>query len=226
MSLARQVWAVARKDVRAEWRTKESLNSALSFSVAILLLVSFVFEPSAETTREMAGGLLWLVFAIAAVLVLNRTFARELPNDCLDALVCAPLSGTALFLGKALGSFAVLLLVEGVSLPVFSVFYNIPWMHQAGPLALVLLLGTWAVSVVGTMFSALTVNLRLREVMLPMLLYPVLIPALLGAMELTNELLANRALAGDVLLWLRLLVAFDVVYTATAVMLIDAVLVE
>jgi heme exporter protein B len=102
MRFLRQTLTIAHKDLRAELRSKEALNASVSFAVVILLLFSFAFDPTAEQTREMAGGLLWIVFAFAGALVLNRSFSRELPNDCLDALVASPVSGAALFLGKAL----------------------------------------------------------------------------------------------------------------------------
>jgi heme exporter protein B len=216
---------IAAKDLRSELRTKEALNASVSFSLVILLLFSFAFDPSADQTREISGGLLWLVFAFAGALILNRSFARELPNDCLDALIASPISGGALFAGKAAANFLLLLAVEAVSLPVFGVFYNIRWWDQFWQLAGVLALGTWAMTVIGTMFSALTVNLRLRELMLPTLVYPVMIPALMSAIQLTTHLIGGQPLGGDVLVWLRLLVAFDVIFTALALSLVDTVLV-
>src|SRR5271165_1413505 len=119
MQFLRQALVIAAKDLRAELRTKEAVNAALAFSVLILLLFSFTFDPAEEVTREMSGGLLWIVFAFAGTLILNRSFARELPNDCLDALIAAPLSGAALFLGKALANMVLLLAVEAVCFPVF-----------------------------------------------------------------------------------------------------------
>src|SRR5512132_499964 len=139
----RQVFTIAAKDLRAELRTKEAINASFAFAVMILLLFSFAFDPSEETTREIAGGLLWIVFIFAGTLILNRSFARELPNDCLDALIAAPVSGAALFLGKALANFVLVLAVEFVSLPVFGIFYNVRWTAQLGSLLLVLALGTW-----------------------------------------------------------------------------------
>ena len=191
----------------------------------ILLLFSFAFDPSEEATREISGGLLWIVFAFAGALVLNRSFARELPNDCLDALIAAPISGAALFLGKAVANFLLLLAVELVSLPVFGIFYNVRWTSQFWELMLVLALGTWALTVIGTIFSALTVNIRLREVMLPMLTYPILVPALLGAMKLTTELVAGRPIGPETEAWLRMLIGFDLVYTAASLVLVETVLV-
>jgi len=225
MNFLRQVMVVAAKDLRAELRTKEALNGSLAFALVILLLFSFAFDPTGDTTREISGGLLWIVFAFAGALILNRSFARELPNDCLDALIAAPISGAALFLGKALANYCLLLAMEAVSLPVFGIFYSVRWTAQLPELALVLLLGTWALTVIGTMTSALTVNIRLREVMLPMLTYPMLVPALMGAMQLTMALIAGTPINKENVMWLKMLVGFDAIYTAVSLVLVETVLV-
>jgi heme exporter protein B len=225
MEFLRQVLVIAHKDVRAELRTKEAVNASFAFALVVLLLFSFAFDPESETMKEIAGGLLWIVYAFAAALVLNRSFARELPNDCLDGLVSAPISGAALFLGKALANYALVLAVELISLPVFGIFYSLNLMPFLPSLLLILALGAWALTVIGTMFSALTVNIRLREVMLPMMTYPILSPALMGAMRLTAALIQGQALDKDALVWLKLLVGFDAVYTAAALVLVDFVLV-
>jgi heme exporter protein B len=225
MEFVRQVLVVTAKDLRAEFRTKEAINAALAFAVVILLIFSFAFDPEEETTREISGGLLWVVFAFAGTLVLNRSFARELPNDCLDALIAAPVPGAALFLGKALANYVLVLAVELVSLPVFGIFYNVHWTVQFGGLMLVLALGSWGLTVIGTIFSALTVNIRLREVMLPMLTYPILVPALMGAMKLTADLVNGKPIGPDTAAWLRMLIGFDVVYTAASLILVETVLV-
>lgn len=226
LSFLRQSLAIASKDLRSELRTKEALNASLAFTVAILLIFSFAFEPTQEQTRLISGGLLWVVYAFAGALILNRSFARELPNDCLDALIAAPVSGAALFVGKAAANLALLLIVEAVSLPVFGVFYNVDWTARPGELALVLLLGTWALTVIGTMFSALTVNLRLRELMLPTLVYPLLIPALIAAVQLTAPLMMGQPLTAELAPWLRLLAAYDVIFTALALALAETALVR
>jgi heme exporter protein B len=221
----RQIFTIAAKDLRAELRTKEALNASLAFSVVILTLFSFAFDPTAEDLAVFAGGLLWLVYSFAGALALNRSFARELQNDCLDALICSPAPASALFLGKAFANYFLLLSVELVSLAVFAIFYDVRLTGKLGPLLLVILLATWAMVVIGTLFSALTVNLHMRELMLPVLVYPFLIPALMSAMILTSDLLAGVSLGGENLIWFRVLVAFDVVFTALAVVFIDVVLV-
>jgi heme exporter protein B len=225
MSFVRHVSVIVAKDLRAELRSKEAINASLSFALVILLLFSFAFDPTAEQTREISGGLLWIVFAFAGTLILNRSFVRELPNDCLDGLIAAPISSEALFLGKALANFLLVLAVELISLPIFGIFYNVRWTEQAGPLLLVLALTTWGLTVIGTIFSALTVNLRIRELMLPILVYPIMIPALLGAMEVTGPLISGKPLEGDLLTGIRLIVGFDIIFTALSVSLVDTILV-
>ena len=226
MRAVQQALQVARKDLAVELRTKESLNAAGAFAIVILLLFSFAFDPAAEETREIAGGLLWLVFAFAGALIFNRGFARELPNECLDALLSSQLSSPSLLLGKAVTNFVLLLVVEALSLIVFGIFYNMRWWLHFWELAGVFALGTWGISIVGAVFGALTVNLRLRELMLPVLIYPLLIPLLMAAIELTNILLGNGALTADNLLWARVLVVFDIVFTALALALAEVILVN
>jgi heme exporter protein B len=223
MKFLRQTLAIAAKDLRSEIRGKEAVNASVSFALVILLLFSFAFDLEPAVIREIAGGLLWLIFAFAGTLILNRSFARELVNDCLDALLASPLSGAQLFFGKCIANYVLIVIVEGISLPFFVIFYNVV-PQRLGLLFLVMLLGTWGITVIGTMFSAMTVNLRLRELMLPTLIYPMLIPALIGAIELSRVLISGALLA-DSLFWFRVLVAFNVIFTILALALVEIVLV-
>jgi heme exporter protein B len=222
----RQAFSVARKDLAVEARTKESVNAAGAFAVSILLLFSFAFDPASDTLRQISGGLLWLVFAFAGALVFNRGFARELPNECLDALLASPLSSASLLLGKALANLAMLLVLELISLVVFGIFYNVQWTSRPGELAAVCVLATWGISVIGAVFGALTVNLRLRELMLPVIVYPLLIPLLIAAIELTNAVLFGKQITPNDLLWGRILVVFDIVFTTLGMVLADTILVN
>ena len=225
MTFLRQALAIAGKDLRSEVRSKETVNASLSFALVILMLFSFAFDPSSEQVREIAGGLLWLVYAFAGTLILNRSFARELVNDCLDALISSPASGAQLFFGKCLANYLLLMVVECVSFPVFVIFYNSRWPERWGLLFLVMLLGTWGITVIGTLFSAMTVNLKLREMMLPTLVYPMLIPALMGAIQLSTVLIAGEPLGTDNLIWFKLLAGFDVIFTILTLALVEIVLV-
>jgi heme exporter protein B len=217
---------VSRKDLAIEFRTKESLNAAGAFSVVILLLFSFAVDPDAEETRAIGGGLLWLCFAFAGALIFNRGFAREVPNECLDTLLASPMSASSLIIGKALSNVVLLLIVEAVSLVIFGFFYNVRWWRQPGPLLAVLALATWGISIAGSVFGALTVNLRLRELMLPVLIYPLLIPLLIAAIELTNGILLNQPPGSGTYLWGRVLVVFDVIFTSLAIALAEVILVN
>ena len=228
MRLIQQAWTVAAKDLRSELRTKESLNAAGGFALVILVLFSFVTDPGeTETLYALSGGLLWLVFAFAGVLILNRSFAREQANDCLDALIASPLSPAALILGKSAASFVLLLIVELPCLPIFGGLYGLSqWSSHWLGLVCVVLLGTWGMTVIGAVFSALTVNLRLRELMLPMLVYPLLIPVLMSAMRLSTVFISGKDLEADDAIWLRLMIAFDIIFTALALALAEDVLVS
>jgi len=220
----RLILTIAVKDLRAEWRTKETINAALAFALVILVLFSLAFDPTSDQVREISGGLLWLVFMFAGALVLNRSFSRELPNDCLDALIASPATGAQLWAGKALANYALLLAIETASLPVFGIFYNVNWTRRLPLLALVMLLATWSVTIIGTTFSAMTVNLRLRELMLPVLLYPMLIPPIMGAIQLTSTIIAGEPI-GDNIIWFRLLAAYDIIFTLLAAALVEILLV-
>ncbi|HZS51108.1 MAG TPA: heme exporter protein CcmB [Bryobacterales bacterium] len=224
MDVLRGTLIIALKDLRVELRSKEVINAALSFALVILLLFSFAFDPSAEETREIAGGLLWLVFIFAGILVLNRSFARETVNDCLDGLVASPLSGAPILLGKAVSNTVLLLVLELVTLPIFGIFYNVRWTVGLGWLLLVLLLGTWGLTVVGTLFSALTVNVSLREAMLPLLVFPITLPILMAAVQLTTTLFSGEPIAPD-MIWLRVLIGCDIIFTVLAGALVESVLV-
>ena len=225
MAFFRQTFTIMVKDLRAELRSKEAINASFAFALVILILFSFAFDPDQEMTRSISGGLLWIVFAFAGTLMLNRSFVRELPNDCLDAMIAAPISRAALFLGKALANLVLVLAVEMVSMPVFGIFYNVRWAQRFWPLVGVLVLGAWGLTVIGTFFSALTVNIRLREIMLPLLIYPMMIPSLMAAMRLSTLLVAGEPITDENMVWVKMLVAFDAVFTALALFLAETVLV-
>ena len=191
----------------------------------ILLLFSFAFDPEADTTRRISGGLLWIVFAFAGTLVLNRSFARELPNDCLDALIAAPIPGAALFLGKALANYVLVLAVELVSLPVFGIFYNVHWTRQFPELMLVLALGTWGADGDRHHFQRAD-----RE-------HPAARSDAAdadvsdsgagadGGHAVDHAVDCGNAIGPETMRWLKMLIGFDVVFTAVSLALVETVLV-
>ena len=223
--LARHVAVIAWKDLRAEMRTKEAINASFAFALVILLLFSFAFDPTEEQTqchvRRAAVDRLRLRRHPGAEPQLRAGTAQRLPG-CADGrarLGRRAVSGQGAREFRAAGGHGA------VSLPVFGIFYNVRWTAQFWPLVGVLALGTWGLTVIGTIFSALTVNIRLREVMLPLLVYPILIPALMAAMQLSTVLIAGKPLSPDDMVWVRLLVGFDVMFTALSIILMETVLV-
>ncbi|HVY92124.1 MAG TPA: heme exporter protein CcmB [Bryobacteraceae bacterium] len=214
---------IARKDLRTEFRTKEALNAAVSFALVVLVLFSFAFDLERDELYDISGGLLWIVYVFAGSLIVNRSFTREVPNDCLDVLVASPVPAWALFLGKAISSFTLLMVVELVSLPFYGLFNNIIWLKTFWPHFGLMLLATWGITVTGVAFSAVTVNVRLRELMLPVLHYPLLIPLLIGAMEMSTSLLRGDVVNNEPNL--RLVAVFDAIFTALSLYLIEFILV-
>lgn len=220
----RQTAAIAGKDLRVELRNREVTNAALSFALVVLLLFSFAFDPiSNPDSRAMSGGLLWIVYSFAGILILNRSFARETANDCLAALVAAPISGAAIFSGKLIANATLILALELVTLVPFGVFYDIPWTKRFPELFAVLLLGTLSFSIVGVLFGAVTANNRLRELMLPLLVFPISLPALMACVELTRVLFAGEPI-DDSFVWFKLLISFDVIFALLGASLLDYVL--
>jgi heme exporter protein B len=219
----RQVAAIAGKDLLSELRNKEVMNAALSFTVVVLLIFSFAFEYSDVDARQIAGGLLWIVYLFAGILIINPSIARESANDCIYALVTSPVSSGAIFIGKVVANSVLLLLLELISLPIFSVFYNVHWARSFDSLLLIFALGTWALTAVGTIFSAVTVNNRLRELMLPLLVFPITVPALMACVQLTGVVLTGEPI-GDSIVWLKLLIAFNIIFTLLGSVLIEVVL--
>jgi len=209
------------KDLRLEWRSKDALNAMLFFGLLVVVIFSFSFDPTAEESRRIAGGLIWVAFLFAAVVALNQTWARELANQVLDAYRVSPAPANALLIAKVLGNFLLVVLLEVVMAPLFAVFYNLRVLGSGAQLIAVCLLGTWALVVNGTFFAALSLRTRSREVMLPLILFPVSIPAIIGMVEATSVILTGEA---SPRFWITLLAVYDVVFTTVCLLLFDLVL--
>ncbi len=213
--------ATLGKDLRLEWRSKDAINSMLFFALLVVVIFSFSFNPSAEESRQIAGGLVWVAFLFAAVVALNQTWARELRNQVLDAYRVSPAPANALFLAKAVGNFIFVSVLEAVMTPLFIVFYTLRAVGPAWQLIPIAMLGTWALVVNGTFFAAMSIRTRSREIMLPLLLFPISIPALLGMVEATSAVLTGEYSAR---FWMVLLAVYDVVFTTVCLLLFEAIL--
>jgi heme exporter protein B len=214
---------VAWKDLLVERRSKETLNALLFFSLALLFVFQFALGPDRERLAAVLPGLLWLGFILSGVLGLGRAFLVERENDCWEGLLLAPGDKSAIYLGKLAGSLALMLVVEALVLALFVVFFNVDLGPALPGLALVIVLGTVGVAAVGTLFAAMTAQVRARELLFPVLLLPVLVPVLLGTVRVTEALLLREPL-GEVAHWLKLLVAADVIYLVTGLLTFDVIL--
>jgi heme exporter protein B len=209
------------KDLRIEWRSKEAINSMLFFSLLVVVLFSLAFDPTAFVSRQISGGILCVAILFASVTALNQAWTRELRHEVIDAQRMTPAPASSLFLAKALAKFLFVSLVEIILAPLFAIFYNLHPLGQTWLLLLVVPLGTWALVVNGTFFAALSMRTRSRELLLPLLLFPIFIPALLGMVEATSAIFLGDTDPG---LWIKLLGGYDIIFTTVSLLLFSVVL--
>ena len=207
-----------RKDLRLEWRARDSINGMLFFALLVVVLFSLAFEPDAAASRQISGGILWVAILFATVTALNQAWTREQRNDVLDAQRLAPSPASALFLGKAIANLLFVGLVELILAPIFIVFYNLHALGNAWLLALVMPLGTWALIVNGTFFAALGLRTRYRE-----LLFPISLPALLAMVQATTGILTGEDPI-NTLLWIKMLAGYDIIFTTICILLFETIL--
>ncbi len=215
LELLRQAWAVARKDLLLEFRTRTAIVSAAVFAALVLMVFNFGRDPTAVATIDLAPTILWVTFTFAAMLALNRAFQLELENQALEGLLVSPLNRTSLYWGKLIANLAFVAVVEAVGLPLFVLFFNVPVWHVLAPLVGVIALATVGFVAVGTLFSALVVRTRFAELLLVVILLPFLVPPLMGAVQLTARLFGGRPLS-EVVGYLKLLAAYDIVFVSLA----------
>lgn len=218
-----RMWAVFRKDLLIELRTKDTLNSMLFFGVVVLVVFSFALEPVRETLRPSAAGILWVAFAFAGTLGLNRIFAAEKENGCMQGLLMIPADRGVIYFGKMLAASVFMLISEAIIFVFTLIFFNLTVWRELPWLLLVFVLGTLGFTAVGTLLSAIAVNTRLREVLLPVILFPVILPVLINAVEATNIIL-NTADYRALRLPLTVMCVFTLVFVTISYLLFEYVL--
>ena len=219
MTTTRAAAILLAKELRLEFRTRELLTTTVIFALVVVVLFSYAFEPTAAESRRYGPGLLWIAFLFAGSLMLNPSFAREQANETLDGLRMAPVSPFAILLGKMLANFIFLGFAELVLVPVFAVLYNVSFSEVAGRLILVLALGTMGLVITGTVFSAISAHARMRELLLPLLLLPILTPLLIASVEATALLLQDDPELNRT--WVAFLAGFDIVFLTASWLLSD-----
>jgi heme exporter protein B len=224
MTTVRAAGILLGKELRLEFRSRELLSATIIFALVVVVLFSFAFDPTAAESRRYGPGLLWIAFLFAGSLMLNPSFSREQNNETLDALRLAPISPFAILLGKMLANFIFMSVAELILVPVFAVLYNISLAGIIWRLALVLMLGTIGLTVTGTVFSAVSAHARMRELLLPLLLLPILTPLLIASVESTASLFQEQPALDRT--WVAFLAGFDIVFLTASWLLCDYLLEE
>lgn len=223
-SFFKATMAIVQKDLSAEFRSRELLSAMLVFSMLVILIFNFALELDIKVRQSVTAGVLWTTFAFAGTLGLNRSMAVEKDRGCMDGLLLAPVDRAAIFFGKAISNLAFMLIVEAIVLPLYALLYNEVRIFQLSFLG-VILLGSIGYIAVGTLLSAMSVQTRTRDVLLPILLFPVAVPVLLASVKASGGLLTNATFA-EILTPLNLLIVYDVIFIAVAFMVFDFVVEE
>ena len=222
-SLLKATFAIVQKDLAAEFRSRELISAMLVFSLLVILIFNFALELDVKVRQSVTAGVLWTTFAFAGTLGLNRSMAVEKDRGCIDGLLLAPVDRSAIYFGKAISNLAFMLIVEAIVLPIYSMLYNINLFRF--DLLGVILLGSIGYTAVGTLLSAMAVQTRTRDVLLPILLFPVAVPVLLASVKASGGMLAGAEFA-EILTPLNILIVYDIVFIAVAFMVFDFVVEE
>lgn len=209
--LFRDAWLIARKDMTIEFRTRSAFLSAVIFALLAIVIFYFAWDATAVASMDLAPGVLWVIFVFSGLLGMHRSFGVEQPDRAIDGLIASPVARHSIFLGKAIAGFFFVIAVQAIAIPSVGLFYNIPLGGIALPLGGIALLAAAGLVAVGTLFSAMAVNTRLAELLLPMLALPFFVPIVIPAAQATAKLLGGRPV-GEAIAWLKLLVAFDLVF--------------
>ncbi len=223
LKFIRQVLAIIQKDIAAELRTKESLSAMIVFAFLVLVIFNFAFELQGVDITVLGAGVLWVAFTFSGILGLGRSFAAEKDKGSLEGLLLSPVDRGAIFLGKAISNLIFIAVMEAVTLPLFAILNNVPlpWW----PIIPYILLGTIGFAAMGTLLGAVAASTRMREVMLPILLFPVSIPLLMAAVKLTSGAIQGREFS-ELSNWFSILVTYDVVFVVVAFLVFEYVVEE
>ncbi len=202
---------IARKDLAIEFRTRSAFLAAIVFSLLAIAIFYFAWDATAVSSVDLAPGVLWVIFTFSGILGLHRSFGVEEADRAINALLVSPVDREAVFLGKALANLAFVLGVQALAIPAVALFYNLPLVPVFGPVIGIAVLAAIGLVAVGTLFSSMAANTRLAELLLPVLSLPFFVPIVLPAAQSTARLLAGRPIA-EAMGWLRILIAFDIVF--------------
>tara|TARA_B100000686_G_scaffold349311_1_gene442403 strand:+ start:3803 stop:4459 length:657 start_codon:yes stop_codon:yes gene_type:complete len=217
--------AIVWKDVTTELKTGELFSSMFIFAVLVILIFIFSVNLSIVSANEIGPGVLWVAIIFAGTLGLNRSFMIEKEQGCLQGIMLTPADRSTIYFGKLVSNILFLSIMEAFILPVFMIFFNLDILHRLPGLLFVVALGSFGFCALGTLLSSLAVNLKTREIMLPILLYPLSVPVVIGAVKMTSQLMSGKTLA-DLGNWIGLISCFDIVFIAVSIITIDHILEE
>ena len=218
-----KVMTIFWKDILSEFRTKAVASSVLIFAVLVIVIFNFAFESDSDTIELAAPGVLWVTFTFAGVLSLNRTFVMEKEKGCLEGLMLCPMSRDILYWGKMISNLVFMLIIEAVVFPIFLILFDLPlWMPR---LAIVAILGTLGFASVGTLLSALAANTKARDMALPIIFFPIVVPVIIASVKAT-DLIINDGTWDDMSSWLEILIAFDVIFLVVSALVFEFVIEE
>jgi len=220
-SFFKAVYAVIRKDVALEYRTKEIMNSMFVFALLVVVVFSFIFEPGEYEQTRIAGGVYWMALIFSGLLGLGKSMQSEISGGNIEALLLSPVSRNAIFFGKVISNFIFMLVMQLIMLPLFAVLYEVNLVSHTH-MILVIAGATYGFVLLGTLFSLIAARSRAREIMLPLLLLPVLVPVILATIQITNAVLIGENPA-EYMKWLRLIFVYDIIFTAVAIIVFDVV---
>ena len=218
-----KIFAIFWKDILTEFRTREIIISVLVFALLVLVIFSFALGTGGDVSATAAPGILWVALTFGGIIGFNRVFAAEKENSRIEGLMLCPVDRAVIYWGKLAGSFTFMLAIAFVITPIFLALFNLPVFLPR--LALIIILATLGFAAVGTLFSALAANTRARDIMLPILFLPVVVPVIIAAVKVTGPVLAGKSW-GDSLIWLQIMIVFDIIYLVLATLLFEFVIEE
>ncbi|MFK9093241.1 heme exporter protein CcmB [Bacillus salipaludis] len=224
MNLFRTALFLAKKDLYSELKTKQILTTQIIFAALVIVVFSFAFDPANNTTKAVIPGVIWVIIVFAGILGLNRSFISEQRNDTMQGLLVAPIEAQSIYLGKFLANFAMMLVVELVTIPFLFLLFDFKFLGSFPYFILIIFLGSFGFIAIGTFLAALAANSKSSEMLLPLLLFPITTPILIGVVQATKIILTNMEKLSSALAWIQLVTAYDVIFFVVCFLLIDYVL--
>jgi heme exporter protein B len=224
MSLLRNAYSIAWKDLYSEWKTRQILTTMIIFAGLVIVVCSFAFDPTNNTTKAVIPGAIWIIIVFSGILGLNRSFISEQKNDNMHALLTAPLDPASIYLGKFLANFIMLLIVELVAIPFLFLLFDFREMGSFPYFLLVLFIGSFGFVAIGTFLAALAANSRSSEMLLPIMLFPLVSPILIGAVQATKIILTNIDKLPNAISWIQLIGGYNIIFFVLCVLLFEYVL--